>query len=84
MIEADLVVDATGRGTRLPRRLADAGFPLPGSVVVDGKITYASRLYTLQEDPGQNWFASYQPTLAPTHREAPSPPTSAPPRGSSA
>ncbi|MFD8812231.1 FAD-dependent oxidoreductase [Streptomyces sp. NPDC059627] len=65
VIEADLIVDATGRGTRLPHWLADAGYPLPGTAVVDGKITYASRLYTLQSDPGQNWFASYQPALAP-------------------
>ncbi|GAA0346309.1 monooxygenase [Streptomyces blastmyceticus] len=65
VIEADLIVDATGRGTRLPLWLTDAGYPLPGSVTVDGKITYASRIYTLQEDPGQDWFASYQPALAP-------------------
>ncbi|MEU9097331.1 NAD-binding protein [Streptomyces sp. NPDC048361] len=65
VIEADLVVEATGRGTRLPRWLADAGYPVPDSVVVDGKVTYASRIYTLRPDATQDWVASYQPTLAP-------------------
>lgn len=65
VIEADLVVEATGRGTRLPRWLADAGYRLPDTVVVDGKVTYASRIHTFKQDPGQDWFASYQPTLAP-------------------
>ncbi|MEU6956612.1 FAD-dependent monooxygenase [Streptomyces sp. NPDC045714] len=65
VIQADLVVDATGRATRLPRWLADAGYSLPDTLVVDGKVTYASRFYTFRPDPGQDWFASYQPTLAP-------------------
>jgi 2-polyprenyl-6-methoxyphenol hydroxylase-like FAD-dependent oxidoreductase len=65
VIQADLIVDTTGRATRLPRWLADAGYPLPDSLIVDGRITYTSRIYTFKQDPGQDWFASYQPALAP-------------------
>lgn len=65
LLHADLVVDATGRGTRLPQWLAEAGHRLPDTLLVDGKVTYASRLYTLKSGPEQDWFASYPPTLAP-------------------
>ncbi|QMU73516.1 NAD(P)-binding protein [Streptacidiphilus sp. P02-A3a] len=66
ILRADLVVDATGRGSRLPRWLTDAGHRLPESLVVDAKASYASRLYTLKEDPERDWNSSYQPTMAPS------------------
>ena len=66
VLRADLVVDATGRGSRLPRWLTEAGHRLPESLVVDAKASYASRLYTLKEDPDRDWNSSYQPTMAPS------------------
>ncbi len=65
LITADLVVDATGRGTRLPHWLNQAGLHCPSPLVVDGHVTYTSRTYALAASPGRDWLASYQPTLAP-------------------
>jgi 2-polyprenyl-6-methoxyphenol hydroxylase-like FAD-dependent oxidoreductase len=41
-VEADLVVDASGRGTRSPRWLADAGFGQPATERVGVDITYTA------------------------------------------
>lgn len=50
VVPADLVVDATGRGSQLPRWLDDMGVGAPPEerVVVD--ITYATRRYRLDQD----------------------------------
>ncbi|MET8760583.1 2-polyprenyl-6-methoxyphenol hydroxylase-like oxidoreductase [Lentzea sp. NPDC004782] len=45
-IDADLVVDASGRSSKLPAWLADAGITVPEPVVVDSRTGYATRLYT--------------------------------------
>jgi 2-polyprenyl-6-methoxyphenol hydroxylase-like FAD-dependent oxidoreductase len=42
LIEADLVVDATGRGSRMPRWLADFGYPQPPEERVGMDLTYTS------------------------------------------
>lgn len=44
-LEADLVVDATGRGSRLRRGLAGLGLPDVLEEVVDSGIAYATRIY---------------------------------------
>lgn len=44
---ADLVVDASGRNSRLPRWLAAAGRQTAAEVEVDANISYASRIYEL-------------------------------------
>ncbi|MBQ1160740.1 NAD(P)/FAD-dependent oxidoreductase [Streptomyces smyrnaeus] len=49
-LRADLVVDATGRGSRLPNWLADLGLPPLEEDVVDAGMAYCSRLY--QAPPG--------------------------------
>jgi hypothetical protein len=46
-VAADLVVDASGRNSRLPRWLAAAGRPAAAEVEVDADISYASRIYEL-------------------------------------
>jgi len=48
---ADVVVDATGRGSRSPQWLAHAGFPAPEEEVVECQASYATRHYRLE--PGQ-------------------------------
>jgi 2-polyprenyl-6-methoxyphenol hydroxylase-like FAD-dependent oxidoreductase len=50
-IEADVVVDATGRGSRSPQWLVQAGFPAPEEEVVECQASYATRQYQLE--PGQ-------------------------------
>jgi 2-polyprenyl-6-methoxyphenol hydroxylase-like FAD-dependent oxidoreductase len=48
VLTADLVVDATGRGSRTPTRLAEIGYdrPVEDEVVID--VRYASRLVRLE------------------------------------
>ncbi|MGW7542044.1 NAD(P)/FAD-dependent oxidoreductase [Streptomyces sp. NPDC054770] len=48
-VEADLVVDATGRGSGAPRWLAALGLPAPEHREVDTGLAYASRLYLAPE-----------------------------------
>lgn len=58
-ITADLVVDATGRGSRAPSWLASLGYPAPPETLVDPLLGYASRYYAIPSgfDPG--WKALY-------------------------
>ncbi|MEU9554309.1 NAD(P)/FAD-dependent oxidoreductase [Streptomyces fumanus] len=44
-LAADLVVDASGRGSRAPRWLTDLGLPGVTERVVDAGVVYATRLY---------------------------------------
>ncbi|MBW8796447.1 MAG: FAD-dependent monooxygenase [Streptomyces sp.] len=48
-VGADLVVDATGRGSGAPRWLAALGLPAPERREVDTGLAYASRLYLAPE-----------------------------------
>lgn len=44
-LDADLVVDASGRGSRTPRWLEEAGFARPHEVEVIVDVGYATRMY---------------------------------------
>ena len=44
-VQADLVIDASGRGSRLPHWLAEMGVPLGEPVTVDARMGYACRTY---------------------------------------
>ena len=44
-VEADLVVDATGRGSRSPRWLADLGYPAPSEEQIHVGVHYTTRLF---------------------------------------
>ncbi len=48
-LHADLVVDATGRGSRTPQWLRELGLPEPARREVDSGLAYASRLYRAPE-----------------------------------
>ena len=45
-IEADLVVDATGRGSATPQWLAELGLPPPPTAQLPARVTYATCLFT--------------------------------------
>ena len=47
-LPADLVIDATGRGSRTPRWLAELGYPAPTEDRLDIGLGYASRTYRLR------------------------------------
>lgn len=50
VIDADLVVDATGRGSRTPDRLEALGYPRPPVQQVRVGVGYATRTYRLRPD----------------------------------
>lgn len=54
-LPADLVVDASGRGSRAPAWLAALGLPPPAQTTVDARITYASRYYRIPDGFEADW-----------------------------
>jgi 2-polyprenyl-6-methoxyphenol hydroxylase-like FAD-dependent oxidoreductase len=57
VIEAELVVDATGRGSRTPRMLAKLGYPpVPEDRIKIG-LGYATQHYVLDDDPWEGDLA---------------------------
>jgi flavin-dependent dehydrogenase len=50
-VTASLVVDATGRGTRLRQWLSDLGVPTPEPLTVDARLGYATQLIDGGPDP---------------------------------
>lgn len=50
VLNADLVIDATGRGSRLPRWLAELGYPQPEITRVEASVGYATRIF--RAEPG--------------------------------
>ena len=53
--EADLVVDASGRGSRAPAWLAELGHGTPQSTTIDAGIAYAGRLYRIPGGFTADW-----------------------------
>jgi 2-polyprenyl-6-methoxyphenol hydroxylase-like FAD-dependent oxidoreductase len=58
-IAADLVLDATGRGSRAPSWLAALGYPAPPETLVDPLLGYASRYYAIPPGFSPGWKALY-------------------------
>lgn len=54
-LPADLVVDASGRGTHTPRRLAELGLGEVPRTTVDSRAGYASRFYRIPDDFSGDW-----------------------------
>lgn len=57
-VDADLVVDALGRGSSVSEWLVAAGWPAPPVQTLDAKVTYTSRWYDLPapEDRPESWW----------------------------
>jgi flavin-dependent dehydrogenase len=53
-LDALLVVDASGRGSRAPEHLEALGVPRPAETVVDASLRYATRLYRVPPG-GRDW-----------------------------
>jgi 2-polyprenyl-6-methoxyphenol hydroxylase-like FAD-dependent oxidoreductase len=66
VIEADLVVDATGRGSRTPAWLTANGYPTPGEDFVKVGLSYTSRRYRLRTD-AFGTDVSINPVATPDH-----------------
>jgi 2-polyprenyl-6-methoxyphenol hydroxylase-like FAD-dependent oxidoreductase len=56
-LEADLVVDASGRGSRAPEWLAALGFAAPAETQVRSTLAYATRWYRSAPDLSRSWRA---------------------------
>ncbi|MGH4010932.1 MAG: NAD(P)/FAD-dependent oxidoreductase [Pseudonocardiaceae bacterium] len=54
-LDAELVVDASGRGSRAPHWLEDAGYSTPTKAYVDPNIAYASRIYRIPDGFSADW-----------------------------
>jgi len=52
-LQADLIVDASGRSSNTPQFLEAFGFPVPSQTVVNSYLGYATRWYKLP--PGQHY-----------------------------
>jgi 2-polyprenyl-6-methoxyphenol hydroxylase-like FAD-dependent oxidoreductase len=52
---ADLVVDATGRGSRSPRWLAALGYPVPEQEQIRVGVHYATRLFRRSPESSGGW-----------------------------
>jgi 2-polyprenyl-6-methoxyphenol hydroxylase-like FAD-dependent oxidoreductase len=68
LLEADLVIDATGRGSRTAHWLAELGFPAPRQTEIDPNIAYATRIYRIPDGFDADWkcvMLSSQPPSMP-------------------
>jgi 2-polyprenyl-6-methoxyphenol hydroxylase-like FAD-dependent oxidoreductase len=66
--EADLVIDAGGRGSRAPQWLEAHGYPRPIETVVNGFLGYATRLVRPPADWAGDWKAFYVQSAPPERR----------------
>jgi 2-polyprenyl-6-methoxyphenol hydroxylase-like FAD-dependent oxidoreductase len=64
---AQLVVEASGRHSNLPKWLQDIGYgPVPERVV-DGRLGYASRVYRVAAVTDRSWQGAYVQPAPPAH-----------------
>ena len=66
-LSADLVVDASGRGSKLPAWLAAHGFAPPEESNVDSFLGYATRMLEIPGGFSARWKAVYIQPAAPVH-----------------
>ena len=64
-MDADLVIDASGRDSNTPDWLKAWGFPIPAETSVTSKPGYASRIYAMPEDRADAQKAIYIQPSAP-------------------
>jgi len=67
-IEADIVVDASGRDSDTPKWLEALGFPVPAESSVTSKPGYATRIYAIPENFDDTWKAIYIQPSAPNYK----------------
>jgi 2-polyprenyl-6-methoxyphenol hydroxylase-like FAD-dependent oxidoreductase len=66
-LPADLIVDASGRGSRLPEWLHRLGRARPTETTIDAFLGYVTRYYRLPPDPSRDWKALYVQPAPPEH-----------------
>lgn len=68
VVNADLVVDASGRHSHAPEWLAALGLPVPHESTINAHAGYASRVYRRPRDFADSWRALYIMPEAPHQR----------------
>jgi 2-polyprenyl-6-methoxyphenol hydroxylase-like FAD-dependent oxidoreductase len=58
-LEADLVVDCSGRNSRLPKWLEELGYAPPRDTIVNSFVGYASRIYAIPDGWDADWKALF-------------------------
>ncbi|MFD3523096.1 NAD(P)/FAD-dependent oxidoreductase [Streptomyces sp. NPDC058653] len=66
VIDADLVIDAGGRGSHLAEWMAACGLPRPRTRTVDPRLGYATRRYAIPDDVKLDWNVLVEFTRPPT------------------
>ncbi|MCV2488223.1 hypothetical protein OF117_02505 [Geodermatophilus sp. YIM 151500] len=69
-LDADLVVDASGRGSRAVAWLGDLGFAAPAREHIGSGTTYSSRLFRIPDDFAADWKAVMLTTRPPSIRRS--------------
>jgi 2-polyprenyl-6-methoxyphenol hydroxylase-like FAD-dependent oxidoreductase len=67
-LNAELVVDASGRDSDAPQWLATWGYAPPSETVVNGKPGYATRIYAMPAYHSHPWRVVYIQPTAPAHK----------------
>ncbi|MFG2714901.1 FAD-dependent oxidoreductase [Streptomyces goshikiensis] len=67
-IDADLVVDATGRGSRTPVWLEEFGYERPAEERIKVDLTYTTRKFRLRDESVLRGDLSINPVSSPSHR----------------
>lgn len=70
LLRADLVVDASGRGSRAPQWLASLGYAPPAETVINGFLGYASRIYLIPREFKSDWEGVFFQAAPPERRRA--------------
>jgi 2-polyprenyl-6-methoxyphenol hydroxylase-like FAD-dependent oxidoreductase len=67
VLNADFVVDASGRGSKMPRWLRDIGYPAPCETVVTAHLGYGSRIYRMPAGFRRDWTGVFVQAAPPQH-----------------
>ncbi|MFI1718243.1 FAD-dependent oxidoreductase [Streptomyces litmocidini] len=67
-VDADLVVDATGRGSRTPVWLEEFGYERPDEERIRIDLSYTTRRFRLRDETVLNGDLSINPVSSPSHR----------------
>jgi flavin-dependent dehydrogenase len=67
-VDADMVIDAGGRGSRLSDWLGQLGHRRPEETVIDAHIGYATRVYAIPAAHDDRWKAAYVQAAPPRHQ----------------
>ncbi len=70
VLEADLVVDASGKASAVSKWLEKLGHPPAPAMSVDGGLRYATCTYELSPDPERTWSAGICRALPTSARAA--------------